>query len=486
MKKNIIIGRESEQAVFSRAIKSGEPEFIAVYGRRRVGKTFLIKEYFKDSILFEVTGIHKASMSEQLDNFAISLGNAAGVGFKPQRPLSWIEAFQQLILFYESPIIKKKRRKKIIFFDELPWINTPRSKFLSALEHFWNSWGASRNDLILIVCGSAASWMIQNIVSAKGGLHNRLTKQIRLLPFTLRETELYLKSRNIKLSRFQIVDIYMAIGGIPHYLKQIESGLSSSQIIDNICFSPDGILRNEFDNLYSSLFDNSRQHIKIVKTLAKKRKGLTRNKILESVDSSSGGTISARLQELEESGFIQSRIPFGKKSNEALYWLSDEYSLFYLDWISKMKNNDFSTGYWQSRMNSPRKRAWAGYAFERVCIKHSDKIKEALGVSKIETEEAPWGGIIKEDKNSSEGVQIDLLIDRRDKTINICEMKFSENEFIIDKKYANELKKKIDIFKKVTKTRKSILLTMVTTFGVKKNTHSKELVQNTIVLDNLF
>ncbi len=486
MKKKRIIGREYEQDTLSDAIKSREPEFIAVYGRRRVGKTFLIKEFFKELIVFEITGIHKASMNDQLENFAISLGRAAGVGFKPQRPLSWFDAFQQLIRFYESPFINKKKRKKVIFFDELPWLNTPRSKFLSALEHFWNSWGANRDDLILVVCGSAASWMIQNIVTSKGGLHNRLTKQIRLLPFTLSETELFLKSRNVKLSRFQIIDLYMTMGGIPHYLKQIEPGLSSSQIIEDICFLSGGFLRHEFNKLYSSLFDKSRQYVNIIKILAKKRKGLTRNEILESLGVSSGGTISARLQELEESGFIQSRIPFGKKSNEALYWLTDEYSLFYIDWISKLKNNDSGKGYWQARLNSPKKRAWAGYAFERICIKHTDKIKEALGILNVETSEAPWQGRYLGDDKSSIGAQIDLLIDRKDQTINICEMKFSESEFVIDKKYANSLRQKVNVLKKVTGTKKNILLTMITTFGVKDNNYYKELVQNTVVLDDLF
>lgn len=485
MNSNQIIGREVEKKILKKAEGSNEPEFIAVYGRRRVGKTYLIREYFNDAICFEITGIKQATMKEQLDNFARSLGKAIGIGIQPQTPKSWFDAFNQLEKFLESVKPKKSADKKIVFFDELPWLNTPRSKILSSLEYFWNSWGSRQNNLILVVCGSAASWMIQNIVSTRGGLHNRLTRKIGLLPFTLSETEAFLNSRGVKLSQFQIVEIYMAMGGVPHYLKQVEPGFSSSQIIDKVCFSHGGLLRDEFDILYSSLFDDSSQHIKIIKTLATKRQGLTRNEILEFTGLSSGGTVSIRFEELEKSGFIQSYIPFGKKTNDALYWLSDEYSLFYIEWISKLRIQNPGTGYWLTKMNSAKRRAWAGYAFERICMKHVPNIKQALGISSVETMVAPW-----RHQSSSEqeipGAQIDLLIDRRDQTINICENKFTEAEFTIDKAYAKNLRQKIDVFQKVTSTRKSVFLTMITTFGVKENEYAKELVSNYLTIEDLF
>lgn len=316
-------------------------------------------------------------------------------------------------------------------------------------------------------------------------MHNRLTRKIGLSPFTLSETEAFLNSRGVRLSQFQIVEIYMAMGGVPHYLKQVEPGFSSSQIIDKVCFSHGGLLRDEFDILYSSLFDDSSQHIKIIKALAKKRKGMTRNEIMEFAGFSSGGTVSIRFEELEKSGFIQSYIPFGKKTNDALYWLSDEYSLFYIEWISKLGNQNIGTGYWQTKMNSAKRRAWAGYAFERICMKHVHNIKQALGISSVETMVAPW-----RHQSSSEqeipGAQIDLLIDRRDQTINICENKFTEAEFTIDKAYAKNLRQKIDVFRKVTSTRKNVFLTMITTFGVKENEYAKELVSNYLTIEDLF
>lgn len=485
MSEERIIGRQKEKAILELASRSTEPEFVAVYGRRRVGKTHLVREFFGDAICFEIIGKHGVTLREQLDNFAQALGKAIGMGIQPQRPSSWSEAFRQLEQFMESSTQKKKPGKRVVFLDELPWLNTPRSRFLSSLEHFWNSWGSRQIDFILVICGSAASWMIQNIVRAKGGLHNRLTRQIRLIPFTLRESAVFLKSRGVDLTPLQIAELYMAMGGIPHYLKQTEPGLSAAQLIDKACFSSQGLLREEFNNLYVSLFDESERHEEIVKILAKKRQGLTRGEILQSIGLGSGGSASRRLEELEESGFILSRIPFGKKANDTLYRLSDEYSHFYLDWIGKLGKRSPGDGYWLSQQNSPRRRAWAGYAFENLCLKHTPRLKAALGITGVETTEAPWR-YQSTAKSEIPGAQIDLLIDRRDNTINLCEMKFSETEFTIDKKYAGVLRRKLEVFRRVTGTRKNVFLTMVTTFGVTNNAYSKDLVANSLTLEDLF
>ncbi len=481
-----IIGRQAEIYILKQASKSMDPEFIAVYGRRRVGKTHLIREFFDKGICFEIIGKHNATLKDQLQNFAFSLGKAYGLGIQPQNPASWSEAFFQLEQFLESSsVVKHKTGKRVVFFDELPWMNTPRSKFLSCLDHFWNSWGVRQRDFILIVCGSAASWMLQNIVKAKGGLHNRLSQQIRLLPFTLYETKTFLEHRNVNLTQAQIVELYMSIGGVPHYLKKAETGLSASQIIDKTCFSPLGQLRDEFGKLYASLFDKSEQHLQIIKLLGKKRQGLTRTEILELIGLQSGGSASHRLEELEESGFILSMVPFGKNDRDSLYRLSDEYSLFFLDWISPLGKRSPGNDYWLSRQNAPRRRTWSGYAFENLCLKHMNSIKTSLGIAKLETTEAPW--YYKSDANSAiPGAEIDLLIDRRDNTINLCEMKFSETEFTINKKYAEDLRRKREVFRKATGSRKNIFITMITTFGVENNSYSNELVANSLTLEDLF
>jgi AAA+ ATPase superfamily predicted ATPase len=485
MGKSNIAGRQDEIAIFDKVVASNEAEFIAVYGRRRVGKTFLIKEYFEGHICFEMIGKYKASLADQLDNFAKSLGNSSGLGIISQRPSSWQEALFQLEQYLESPHVKNRPGKKVVFLDELPWINTARSKFLSSLEHFWNSYGSSQNKIILVVCGSAASWMIQNIVRSRGGLHNRLTRQIRLLPFSLTETEAFFRKRKIKLTRFQIVELYMAFGGVPYYLKQAEPAMSVAQIIDYTCFSKNGVLRDEYDKLYASLFENSHNHLKIVEILSKKNKGITRNELLGQAKLFSGGTATKVLNELQESGFIDSYVPLGKNLKDALFRLTDEFTQFYFDWIKPLGKTSPGAGHWLTRQNQPVKNTWAGFTFENICIKHVQKIKDALGISKVETKESAWRYQPAKDSEMP-GAQIDLIIDRRDATINLCEVKFANSEFVIDANYANILRRKVDVFRSVTKTKKNVYITMITTYGVAKNAYFMELGANSITIDSLF
>jgi hypothetical protein len=471
--------------VLDKARKSPDPEFVAIYGRRRVGKTFLVREFFGDSVRFELTGLHNASLSDQLENFAEALGKAMGHGVMPRPPASWREAFRQLEQFLESSRSSGSAAKRIVFLDELPWLDTRRAKFCSALEHFWNSWASRQRDMVLVVCGSAASWMIQNVVQAKGGLHNRVTRRIRLLPFTLAETEAFLQSRGVDLTRHQIVGLSMVLGGVPHYLKEAEPGLSAPQIIDRACFSSQGLLRDEFGKLYASLFDNAEQHVALVAALARKREGLTRTELLAAAGFPSGGTATKRIDELEESGFLQRHVPFGKKENDSLYRLADEFSLFHIAWIQSLGRKSPGDGYWLQQSNSPRWRAWSGCAFESLCLKHVPQLKAALGIAAVSTTESSWRYRPPRD-STQRGTQIDLLIDRRDDTINLCEMKFSDGEFTIDKAYAAELRHKRDVFRRMTRTRKNTFLTMVTTFGVTDNAYAKELIASSLTVDSLF
>ncbi len=486
MSKNNISGRRDEIRILEQVLTSSDPEFIAVYGRRRVGKTWLVREFFGDLLCFEITGMHNVTLQDQLANFAQSLGKAVEMELQPQRPSSWSEAFGQLEQLLESSFAKRQSKKQVVFLDELPWLNTPRSKFLSALEHFWNSYGSRKKHLVLVVCGSAASWMLQNIVRAKGGLHNRLTRQIRLLPFTLAETEEFLLHRQVSLTRYQIVELSMVMGGVPFYLMQAEAGLSASQIIDKVCFSATGLLRAEYEKLYASLFEESDLHLKIVALLAKKRTGLSRNEIACAAKLTTGGRLTRVLDELEESGFIGSRIPLGKKVNDLLYRLVDEFTLFYFSWIKPLGKKIPDPGYWMLRQNSPSRKAWSGFAFETLCIKYVRQLKAALGIAMVETSDAPWRYQADKDSAYPDGAQIDLLIDRSDATINLCEIKFFQGEFTVDASYAKELRRKIEVFRQVTKTRKNIFLTMITTYGVTDNIWRKDVVTNVLTLDALF
>lgn len=472
------VGRKSERHILEAAFHSPTAELVAVYGRRRVGKTFMIHSVFEKEIVFEFSGAHNASYRSQLENFCRELARASKNRKPVEIPSGWSEAFAMLEAWL-SKITRKK--KQVLFFDEFPWLETPRSGFLSAFSYFWNHWAVKQKNILIVICGSAASWMIKNVVNNKGGLHNRITQSIRLLPFNLAETEAYLKSRNISLARYQVLQIYMAMGGIPHYLKNVRRGESAAQCIDRTCFTKDGALREEFKKLYTSLFDRADHHLTIVRALSKKGKGLTRNEIIKTCKLTSGGTASTILNELEQAGFISSYIPFGKAAKDSIYKLTDEYSLFYLKYIENHRSTPANT--WIRLSSTPTWRSWSGFAFESICLKHIEQIKSALGIAAVQTTESFWRNV---QGNESQGAQIDLLVDRNDYTINICEIKYSDAAYTISKAYSSELKQKKDAFKKLTKTRKIVFITMITTFGVETNIHSTAIMDNQIRMDSLF
>jgi len=469
----LIVGRHQEQKLMQGLLTGDNSEFLAVYGRRRVGKTFLIRNVYQKEITFQMTGIASADTQQQLANFFSALNSLDPNNPNENIPRDWFKAFEMLRLFLQ----KGNAKKKVVFFDELPWIDTPNSGFLSALEHFWNAWASARTDIVLVVCGSAASWMLSKLINNKGGLHNRVTKSIRLMPFTLQETEAYLSTKGIVFDRYQIIQLYMAMGGIPFYLNEIMSGRSAFQEIDRLCFAEGGLLINEYGNLYRSLFNNPERHMAIIEGLSQKNMGMTRAEVIEASGLSNGGNITKSLMELEQSGFITLTHPFEKKVKTGIYRLTDQYSLFYLKFMKDKRS--FGEGAWLSRIDSPVWRAWSGYAFENICFTHISNIKKALGISGVYTEISSWS-------DAAKGAQIDLLIDRRDQVISLCEIKFSIDPYNITKTYRAELEKKLSAFRTVTKTRKSVFLTMITTFGVEENAHSIGFVQNSVTMNDLF
>jgi len=472
---NKLIGRKKELNLLNSLKGEESPAFLAVYGRRRVGKTFLIRQAFDNQFDFYLTGLSNGNLTQQLANFHAALIQFDPMGTEREPATEWFTAFRQLIVLLES----SKRSKKIVFLDELPWLDTAQSNFISALEHFWNSWASARNDVILIVCGSAAGWMINKLIHNRGGLYNRVTHRIKLEPFTLKECEEFLKYKSGIFDRYQVVQLYMVLGGIPFYLDQVNPAESAAQNINRLFFEKNAVLRAEFDSLYKSLFDNAEKHIAVIEALSKKAKGLTRGELIKEAKLSTGGSVTRILKELEESNFIRKYASYGKKEQNSLYQLSDFYSLFYLRFVKKASVLD--ENFWINGLDSPEQRAWSGYAFEQVCLAHIREIKQALGISGVQTATSSW---VK--TGAAPNTQIDLVIDRRDQVINICEMKFSINDFSINKKYAEELRNKVGIFKEETKTRKAVFLTMITTFGLNKNSYSASLIQNDLTMDVLF
>lgn len=473
-----IIGRENEKKVLQEMLTSGEAELVAILGRRRVGKTFLVRNFYEKHLVFEFTGVHDASLDSQLFNFSHALQEAMQSPIPPATPNNWVQAFVFLSDFLKT---KLACSPLVVLFDEFPWIHTRKSGFIEAFGHWWNTW-ASRQPLVkVIICGSAASWMIEHILNNRGGLHNRVSRTIRLLPFTLRETEAFLALRGVKLNRYQILQLYMAMGGIPQYLRQVSRGESAQQAIDKLYFEKDGLLRLEFKNLYQSLFDNAQHHEAIVRFLAKKASGLSRTEIISGCGFTTGGGTTRLFGELEESGFITQYVPFGKTSRDAIYRLTDEYSLFYLKFIESSRA--MGAGAWHTIALGQSYTSWSGYAFEAICLKHVAEIKRALGISGVYTEASAWRYIPRKGES---GAQVDLLLDRADQCINLCEMKFSASPFVITKRYAEELAKKVEVFKGQTKTGKAVFLTMVTAGGVGRNEYYDSLVQGEVGMRELF
>lgn len=464
-----LIGREDEKKALLKYCTSLKSEFVAVYGRRRVGKTFLIKQYFNNEFTFYQTGLANASTSEQLENFTASLKKYFKLK-KIDSPTSWFKAIQLLITCLE----KSKAKRKIIFLDELPWMDRKNSRFLTALEYFWNSWASNRTDILLIVCGSAASWITNKILNNRGGLHNRVTGRIKLNPFTLKETRQFLQAKGCRFDNYQHIQAYMVFGGIPFYLEQFDKKLSASQNINRLCFGSNAFFRNEYQQLFKSLFSNHERHIAVIEAIAKKNKGCSRQEILRHVKVADGGRLSSILLELEQSNFIRKYPSFPKKNRESVYQLIDFFTLFHLKYLQKSSGLD--KNFWIENMNTPSHLAWAGYAFEMVCLHHVDEIKKELGFSGIQSNTYAW---------FSKDAQIDLVIDRSDRVVNLIEIKFSTTEYLVTKKFNADLRKKIGAFAAETKTKKAIWPVMITTFGLRNRAYA-ELIHNAIDLNTFF
>ena len=475
-----IVGREDEMKILERLLRSREPELLAIYGRRRVGKTFLVKSYYQEHIIFTCTGQYNGKTQQQLKNFAEQL-NLFFPGQKTMlAPASWQDAFSLLRECLDS---LKGDKKKVIFFDELPWLDNHKSGFLSAFGYFWNVHIAQRGDILVVICGSAASWIIDKVVNNKGGLHNRITQRIRLLPFNLKETAKYLQQRNINLEPYQILQLYMVMGGVPAYLKAVQRGLSAEQNIENCCFSKDGVLVNEFNNLYAALFNNPDKHIEVIRALSRKNKGLTRSEILATSKLLTGGGVTTVLNELTESGFIEKIYPFGKKEKDSLFRLVDEFSLFYLRFMQRVEEQNHQKNDWPGIQKTSSYAAWCGYAFENICMKHTYQVKKALQIGGVHTSVSSW---YHPGNKKDSGAQIDLLIDRADQCINICEIKFSAKPFVIEKKYAEDLQNKLMLFRQATDTKKTLFLTFITTYGLYENDYKVQRVDAEVTMQSLF
>ena len=470
----MLIAREKEKEKLLKAADSEYSQYIAIYGRSRIGKTFLVREVYGENIFFSHTGIANEKTATQLEAFRDSLRS---YGIESDIPSTWIDAFGQL----KSAIANAKEGKKIIFLDELSWMDTAKSDFMAALEFFWNGWASARKDIVLVVCASSTSWMLNKVIHNKGGLHNRLTGQIYLEPFSLKDCELLAKSYGLAMSHIDILNCYMIMGGVPHYWSFLEKGYSLSQNIDNIFFDKSAPLRDEYKYLYASLFKNPETYMNIVSTLGKKKAGKTRSEIIEDAKLTNSGAVTKQLEELELCGFIRKYTEYGKKKKGSVYQLIEPFTLFYFHF---MKNKSSDEHFWSNSFGTPKINTWQGLAFERVCLLHVKQIKKKLEIGGVVTEEYSW--LCKNDEeNGILGAQIDLLIYRKDQVINICEMKYYNSTYSLGKKENESILNKMESFRKVTGTRFALHPILITTVGLHENEYSN-IIQAVITVDDLF
>lgn len=471
-----IIGRIEERKILLNLLQEGNSQFIALYGRRRIGKTYLIRNVFEKELFFETTGLNGSNMAQQIANFCDGLMKNNFPIF--QKPTTWIQAFSLLSSYLES---QKSKKKKVLFFDEIPWLDTPRSGFLAAFGNFWNQYFSRRNDIILVICGSATSWIINKIVKNKGGLHNRLNQSLRLEPFTLLETTQFLTYKRVSLATKDLATLYMCTGGIPFYLNEVKAGRSLAQIIDDLFLSDQAVLKFEFQNLYAALFINYESHQKVIKALLSKNKGLLRQEIVKIAGIGSGGSLSIILQELEECGFIQKFTPIDKQKEDSIYRLMDEYSAFYYKFIDG--NKQVLNG--QSLVNSQSFRIWSGFAFENLCMRHRGQIAKSLGFSGVIYSVSSFVAKANAKNNGEKGTQIDLIFDRADNVVNIIEAKFYTSIYGMTAADAQSISNKKEAYLAKTKSRKTIFTTLITLNGAERNKHFLGVVTNELTLEDL-
>lgn len=471
-----LIGRNREIEELDRCLKSDQSEFVVVYGRRRVGKTFLVEEFFNRQYDFSFVGGHNLPVKKQLRNFAKAIKHYARLPKLPEFA-DWSEAFDSLTGWIES---QSSDHKKVIFFDEMPWIDTPKSDFVEEFENFWNGWAARRKDILFVATGSATSWMIDKLVENQGGLHCRITNSIYLNPFTLYESEQYLRARRCAWDRYQILQAYMILGGVPFYWNLLDTRLSLVQNIDRLFFRKNALLKIEFDELYNALFSHAEYYIQVVQLLANHKEGMTRSEIGKQVHFD-GKMLTVVLKNLERCDFVLRYSQLGNKVKDAIYRLSDFYTLFYFKYVQA--NNSLDEQWWSKHFNSHSVESWQGQTFELVCMTHVDAIKQKLGIAGIATEVSAWRYVPKND--SEKGAQIDMVISRADRAINLCEMKFALGKYQVSADYADYIRDRAELFRTKTKTKYAVVPTMVTTYGVAEGANSS-VAQQEITMEDLF
>ena len=469
-----IIGRREEIRELEKCEKSKKSELVCVYGRRRVGKTYLVEQSFANLFAFRATGVESGNTRTQLKSFYQRLVEAGDT--ERRVPQDWFEAFSRLERILAAENIRRSiHGKRIVFFDEFPWFATPRSDFLEAFGEFWNRCGTAQGDFLFIICGSATSWIIKNILEDTGSLYNRVTSQIFLRPFSLRETELYMESRVFGWSRRQIVECQMIFGGLPYFFDLLNPDESLTWNINALIFKPHALLRHESKKLLEATLKKSPAYNDILKCLSSHYYGMQKNACFASLDISQG-TFSRAVEDLIKCGYVHESVDRYSKGHPLRLQLIDPFLLFHYNFLEKGYSE--TTRFEDFKSDTGRYNNWRGHAFEILCMYHIDHIKNALGISGVRTNSYAWVS----EKNEA---QIDLVLDRDDGIVNICEEKYTDTAFAVSAEYEERLLKKMDIYRAETKTKKALKIVMICTENL-AGTANTEHITRVLTLDDLF
>ena len=469
-----MIGRQRELEDLTEYCRSSKAELICVYGRRRVGKTYLVENAFGGLFSFSATGSEDKRDRTQLKVFHNALRQ---FGCQERyMPNDWFDAFGRLRSILESAdVARSMEGRRVVFLDEFPWFASKRSEFLFAFADFWNSWASRQDDMVVIVCGSATSWIIKNLFENTGSLYNRITRQMYIAPFNLHETEQMAESLRLGWSRDAILQCYMVFGGLPYYIDMLDRRKSLAQNIDALCLDVHGPLKREVPHLMEATLGNSPLHRDILRKLSTSKAGIRRKDLVDSLQDGNSGSLKRALDDLEKCGYIRKYKNRYEKRKPTVYQLVDPFLLFSFRFIEGKEPSS-----WSAFSGTQAYYAWRSNAFEIACLCHLRQIKHAIGISGVQTECFPWKSSM-----SDPGVQIDLVIERADKVTNLCEMKYTDEEFSIDEEHEQKLRYKRQVFLDESKTGNVCLLTLVSAHDLKESIHSWDIAA-TVTADDLF
>ena len=493
-----MIGRKKEIKLLNEICDLEESSLVAIYGRRRIGKTYLVnhmfKKYRQDCLFFEFTGAYDGDKRGQIDNFIDQVYEWFYV--EPSFEIkSWSDAFRFLKRTIDKEIKKRDSNEKVIvFLDEVPWIDrSNKGGFLSALGYFWNTWCEPRENVVLILCGSNSSWIRDKILkNARGSLYQRVTHQISMYPFDLKETKAYLlEQKGFMIDNKTVTDIYMIFGGVAKYLSFLNPNESSAENIDRVFFSIHGSMYREYDELFSSLFaDKSDYYKSVIELLCTRRSGFSLSDISKAFNEKLGGKLRLAIAELEECGFIKGLSKYGNSVRGVNYMIVDPYILFHHKWIKGFSRNDIATlpnNYWLHKSSSQSYAVWSGYAFEIVVMVNIRLYLNAIGRLGFFSGVYHWQHMAKSE--DEQGAQIDMVVNYGNNIFDILECKYYNSEYVISKEYAKNIKNKLSMFKKYglySKQKSELRLVFLTSYGVKMNAEAHSLNISRVCLDDLF